>query len=263
MSVSRRITWTGAGVVGFLFGALAFSSVVCSQEKPMPSISKAQIVAAAGKRVVFAHQSVGNNILEGVNKIAREQGVAISTIDTRFDASGRPGIYHFGVGANYDPLSKISDFEKTMSAKNFDKVDVALVKLCFVDIGSGANAESIAETYVSTIKKLQEAHPTTRFVAVTSPLTVIPGGAKAWLKSALGRSPQEVAENTKRMEFNDYLRKQFDAEHLFDIAKLEAGATSGEIESLRPEFSDDGGHLNDRGQREIGAALLQFIARSN
>ena len=45
------------------------------------------------------------------------------------------------------------------------------------------------------------------------------------------------------------------AEHVFDTAKLEAGAASTETEALRPELSSDGGHLNDQGQREIGAVV--------
>ncbi len=134
------------------------------------------------------------------------------------------------------------------------------MKLCFIDFNAGSDAQAIAKTYVSTIKKLQEAHPETRFVAVTAPLTVVRSGAKQWLKSALGRGSSDVADNAKRKEFNDALREHFDAEHLFDIAKLEAGAGSGETEALRAEISNDGGHLNDQGEREIGAAFIQLIA---
>lgn len=258
MAIWRR---RAAGLLGFAFGVLTmFGAVSYAQEKTMPPISKAQIEAAATRRVVFAHQSVGFNILDGVSKIAKDNGAVLSLVEGRSDASGKPGVYHFTVGANGDPLGKISDFEKTLSANVFGKVDVALVKLCYIDFNAGSDAQAIAKTYVSTIKKLQETHPETRLVAVTAPLTVVRSGPKQWLKSALGRGSDGLADNAKRKEFNDVLRKQFDAEHLFDIARLEAGAGSGETEALRAEISSDDGHLNDQGEREIGAAFIRLIA---
>jgi hypothetical protein len=259
MAILRQIPG-GAGLLGLAVCVLTmFSALSYAQEKIM-LISKAQIEAAANRRVVFAHQSVGFNVLDGVSKIAKDNGAALRLVEGRGDVSGKPGIYHFAVGANGDPLGKISDFEKTLGVNGFENVDVALVKLCYVDFNVGSDAQGIAKTYVSTIKKLQEAHPQTRFVAVTAPLTVVRSGPKQWLKSALGRGTDDVADNAKRKEFNDALRKQFDAEHLFDIAKLEAGAGSDETEALRAEISSDGGHLNDKGEREIGAAFIQLIA---
>jgi hypothetical protein len=264
MRTWRNLRWTGAVLCVSLSAALPLFSVSASaQEKTMASVSKAQIEAAASRRTVFGHQSVGNNILEGVRKIAREQGVAINIAEGRSDTSGKPGIYHFAVGANGDPRGKISDFGKTLGASSFDKVDVALVKLCYVDFNASTDALAVALNYVATLKKLQETHPATRFVAVTAPLTVVRSGAKEWLKSAVGRSSPDLAENAKRAIFNTYLRKQFDADHLFDIAKLEAGPASTGTESLRPEISSDGGHLNDQGEREAGAAFIQLIAGSN
>jgi lysophospholipase L1-like esterase len=133
------------------------------------------------------------------------------------------------------------------------------VKLCYVDFNTNSDAQAIAKTYVSTIKKLQEANPATRVIAVTAPLTAIRGGPKEWVKQALGRST-DSADNAKRKEFNDYLRKQFDSSHLFDIAKLESDTAGTETESLRLEITNDGGHLNDKGQREIGAAFIRLVA---
>jgi hypothetical protein len=264
MKVRPQNSWVGVGVFGLLLGALAMSSAVGdTQEKTMLSLSKVQIEAAQKQRVIFGHQSVGANILEGVSKISKEEGVPIRIVEASSDASGNAGIYHFAVGANGDPIGKIRAFEKAFDAKSFDNVDVALVKICYVDLSAGSDAQAIAETYVSTLKKLQDAHPKTRFVAVTAPLTAVREGPKEWLKSALGRSSPDAADNAKRKVYNDLLRKQFDARHLFDIAKLEAGPTSAGTEALRSEISSDGGHLNDRGQRELGAAFIQLIAAQN
>ncbi|MEJ2124676.1 MAG: SGNH/GDSL hydrolase family protein [Alphaproteobacteria bacterium] len=227
----------------------------------MPAITKVEIEAAANKRVVFAHQSVGRNILDGVNTIANEHGVTFNLVETRTDSSGKAGIYHFAVGENGAPLKKISDFEQTLSAKPYGKIDIALVKLCYVDITRTSDALAIAKNYVATIKKLQTANPDTRFVAVTAPLTAVNGGVKEWLKKAVGRGSPDFAHNAKRKEFNDYLRKEFDSAHLFDLARIEAGAPTAEgIEAMRPEITDDGGHLNEKGQREAGAAFIKLLS---
>ncbi len=95
-------------------------------------------------------------------------------------------------------------------------------------------------------------------------MTALPGGAKAWVKNLIRRSSPELADNAKRKEFNDYLRKEFDKDHLFDLAALEADkAAAGdgkEIEVLRPSLTDDGGHLNDAGQHLAGAAFIKLLA---
>lgn len=227
----------------------------------MPAVSKAELESAAKKRVVFGHQSVGWNILEGVKAITKDTGVTFNLVESRSDRSAKPGIYHFGVGANGAPLEKISDFEKTLSAQPYGQVDVALVKLCYVDVTSGSDAVSVAKAYTASLKKLQAAYPQTRFVAMTAPLTSVRGGTKEWVKKMVGRASPDLADNAKRRVFNDHLRKEFDAAHLFDIAKLEAGAPSSDgSEAMRAEITSDGGHLNEQGQREIGAAFIKLIA---
>ncbi len=166
------------------------------------------------------------------------------------------------VGRNGDPLGKIKDFVSTSSS--FPDIDVAMVKICYVDLNKNSDATAVAKTYADAIKTLQRAHPSTRFIAITSPLTAVPSGAKAWVKSLIKGSSPELADNEKRKEFNDYLRKEFDKDHIFDLAALEAEkavADDGkEIEVMRPSLTDDGGHLNAAGQRLVGAAFIKLLA---
>ena len=154
-----------------------------------------------------------------------------------------------------------------MGPASFGNADVALVKLCYVDFNQNSDATAIAKAYAGAIKKLQAAHPQTRFVATTAPLTAIPGGAKAWVKRMIGKAPPDLADNAKRKEFNDTIRQQFGENHLFDIAGLEAEtvttADGKDIEALRAELTNDGGHLNERGRRVAGAAFLKLIAAQN
>ena len=248
---------TGACLV---FGLAAGATSLQSREKSMPSISKSEIETVASRRIVFGHQSVGENILDGVKKLARKNGVRLELIETRKAASEAPGIFHFEVGQNGDPFGKIGDFEKTMSSAAFGKVDIALVKLCFVDITKDTDAVAVAKAYEASLKKLAASFPNTRFIAVTAPLTTIPTGLKVWVKNMIGRKSTDMQDNAKRKQFNDYLRKEFPADRLFDIARLEAEDASAQIELLRPDLSSDGGHLNDKGQRLVGAGLLKLLA---
>lgn len=261
---AMRISMGGI-LAGLLAAAVMAQSIpAMSEVADVQTVSKSQLEAAAKRRVVFGHQSVGYNILEGVRTLAAEQGVALNIDEMREPPASGAGIFHFTAGSNGDPLGKAADFAKTVGAASYPKTDVALVKLCYVDFDQSSDAVAIAKTYTDTIKKLQAARPETRFVAVTAPLTAIPGGAKAWVKKMIGRTSPDLANNAKRKEFNDYLRKQFDAAHLFDIARLEAetavGADGKDIEALRGDLTDDGGHLNAKGQRIVGAAFLKMIS---
>jgi lysophospholipase L1-like esterase len=240
---------------------LIFSSPGYAEEQAV-SLTKADVEAAARQRVLFAHQSVGANILDGVRKLADENNVKLTITESRSDQGKTPAIFQFMVGRNGDPLGKIKDFISTSSS--FPDIDVAMVKICYVDLNKNSDATAVAKTYADAIKTLQRAHPSTRFIAITSPLTAVPSGAKAWVKSLIRGSPPELADNEKRKEFNDYLRKEFDKDHLFDLAALEAEkavADDGkEIEVMRPSLTDDGGHLNATGQRLIGTAFIKLLA---
>jgi lysophospholipase L1-like esterase len=259
------------------FLALAAAFLVFSgrgyAEEQAVSLTKADVEAAARQRVLFAHQSVGANIFDGVRKLADENNVKLTITESRSDQGKTPAIFQFMVGQNGDPLGKIKDFVSTSSS--FPDIDVAMVKICYVDLNKSSDATAVAKTYADAIKALQRARPSTRFIAITSPLTAVPTGAKAWLtavptgakawvKSLIMGSSPELADNEKRKKFNDYLRKEFDKDHLFDLAALEAEkavADDGkEIEVMRPSLTSDGGHLNAAGQRLIGAAFIKFLA---
>jgi len=249
------------GFLALAAAFLVFSSPGYAEEQAV-SLTKADVEAAARQRVLFAHQSVGANILDGVRKLADENNVKLTITESRGDEGKAPAIFQFMAGQNGDPLGKIKDFVSTSSS--FPDIDVAMVKICYVDLNKSSDATAVAKTYADAIKTLQRARPSTRFIAVTSPLTAVPSGAKAWVKSLIKGSSPELADNEKRKDFNDYLRKEFDKDHLFDLAALEAEkavADDGkEIEVMRPSLTSDGGHLNAAGQRLVGAAFIKLLA---
>jgi type II secretory pathway pseudopilin PulG len=250
-----------AGLLALAVAFLVFSSEGNAQEQAV-SLTKAEVEAAAKQRVLFGHQSVGANILNGVRTLADENNVKLTITESRSDQGKTPAIFQFSIGQNGDPRGKIKDFAGT--APSFADVDIAMMKICYVDLNRNSDATAVAKTYADAIKDLQRAHPSTRFVVITSPLTALQSGAKAWVKSLIRGGSPDLADNAKRKEFNDYLRKEFDKDHLFDLAALEAEkpvADDGkEIEVMRPSLTDDGGHLNDAGQRLVGAAFIKLLA---
>lgn len=215
------------------------------------------LAGTAGKRVLFAHQSVGWNILDGVNLLSTEGGAALHVAETESPPEIGAGLYHFNVGQNGEPEGKIEHFQRVLSSASTPSVDVALLKLCYVDITSGSDPDRIAARYIAAYDELKTQRPDVQFVAITCPLTAIPAGAKESLKKIVGRGSPDMADNEKRTRFNELLRAHFPANRLFDLAAMEAKTTPP---SLAAEFTNDGGHLNEIGQRRVAAEFLRVIA---
>lgn len=220
------------------------------------------------KRVVFGHQSVGGNILNGIERLAAQDGVKIDISEQR-TAPAQQGINHFFIGKNGDPMSKIRDFAATVDAGAAQGADVALMKLCYADFNAATDARQLANAYIVSLESLAQRHPGTSFVAVTVPLMAVQTGPKAWIKRLIGKQPSGYLDNAKRTEFNTLLRERYLAEdRLFDLARIEAEPTGKrstirvdgqEVEALNPELTNDGGHLNERGQKLVAAAFLNFV----
>jgi hypothetical protein len=232
-------------------------------------ISPSAWQALEKKRVVFGHQSVGDNILNGIKQLAARDSVSINISQQR-TAPFQPGISHFYIGNNTDPTSKIQDFAAAIDESAAQGADVALMKLCYIDFNADTDAKQLANDYITSLESLAKKYPHTRFVAVTAPLTAVQTGPKAWVKRLLGKPLNGAVDNAKRGEFNTLLRQQYLAEgRLFDLAKAETEASGQaacmtqvygrQVEVLCPEITDDGGHLNEHGQVLLGAELVNFI----
>lgn len=219
----------------------------------------------AGKRILFAHQSVGANILNGVSTLARRDGIDLQINELDSTATGA-GITHFNVGRNGDPLGKISDYAATLDARTGLGVDIAVMKLCYIDFDANTASVQLAKTYIDNLDTLSRKYPDTRFIAVTAPLAVVQSGPKAWIKKLLGKQPAQYLENVRRSEFNDLIRKRYQpGNHLFDLARIEAEGAGGKtamsdpVESLDPALTYDGGHLNARGEILVATEFLNVI----
>lgn len=225
--------------------------------------------AVAQKRILFGHQSVGSNILSGVQSLASQTGLELGVIESR-SASEKIFITHFKIGQNGNPLSKIKDFEDTLTNGAAQGIDIALMKFCYIDITDNTDVEKLAEAYSSSLNRLSQQFPKTIFIAVTVPITSVQSGPKAWLKRLAGRPPGGYAENFRRQEFNTILRNSYGRQgRLFDLASFEAeGADNHQhqdqrLEVMNKSITSDGGHLNTFGEQFVAAKLLKFIAASS
>jgi len=266
---------------GFRFGRRALPGVLllmcatlaCGQgEGQEGAMTGAERVTAAewdtlaARRVLFGHQSVGVNILNGVQALAADAGAPLAVKEER-SPGGVPGIAHFKVGRNGDPLGKIADFAAAVEAGADRPADIALMKLCYVDISPETDVRQLAERYGGTLDRLAAQFPRTTFVAVTAPLTAVQSGLKARVKRLLGRAPDGVAANARRTEFNALLRARFGPQgRLFDLARCESATAGAErfqgrpVETLDPALTSDGGHLNELGARRVAAQFVKFLA---
>jgi len=263
--VSRSGLW-------IMFIAALFAGCKGDQENTVSDLeSTIDWQRLENSKVVFGHQSVGGNILDGVRKIADRNGANLSIVEQRGAASGT-GISHFMIGRNEDPLLKISDFAEALDTGAAQGADVALMKLCYVDFSVDTNVNEIAQAYIQNLDSLAAKYPDTVFVATTAPLRAVQRGPKAWIKKLLGRTPAQYQENLVRGEYNQIIRERYsNGGLLFDLARVEAEATGQrttvtvdghEVEVLAPELTSDGGHLNEKGQTLVAAEFLAFVDRS-
>jgi hypothetical protein len=228
-------------------------------------------------RTFFAHQSVGADILAGIEQLGRDGPHVARVLDL---AQARAGIepdlthslliIHERIGSNREPLTKIAGFREVLAAKHRLEVDVALLKFCYVDIATQAEAEALWRHYETAIEELSTVHPGVQLVHCTVPLRSLPEGPYAWLRRALGHRHPAIAANRARDWFNRKLRERFRPGHrLFDLAALESRRANGKpceridagtpVPSLAREWTYDGGHLNDRGRTMAAAAFLEFL----
>lgn len=158
------------------------------------------------------------------------------------------------IGENRKPFSKIADFDGLVRDQVAGRVDVALMKLCYVDIKAGADVRAILATYRSTVVALAADHPRLKLIHVTVPLTT-----------------DDASDNVARERFNQLLRQEYAGTgRLFDLARVEStrpdGTRVGGIHDGDPFFAlydgyaSDSGHLNDAGAARAAGELLRVLA---
>ena len=232
--------------------------------------TRADLSALTNQRVFFGHQSVGGNILDGVNDWLRETGLAwpVSTPETASRDGG--ALLHAKVGQNGDPRSKCDAFRQLVDGGTLGRLDVATLKFCYVDVQQEAAAAELCDTYCAVLEDLARRHPGTAIVPVTMPLTHAEGGLGVAVRELLGRPNRVKLQNLARQAFNDRLRQRWTASPIFDLAAAESTRPDGarettsykgrRAENLVAAYSDDGRHLGPVGRRQVAAAFIGALA---
>jgi hypothetical protein len=232
---------------------------------------RSELEHVASRRVLFGHQSVGANIIDGIAQLAQAEGVSLRIVEVQAPAELEPSTFgHMYVAENGNPIRKFESFELAMDSGHSDP-DIAFLKLCYVDFSADTDPKALFAKYRAAVDRLKLKHPTTTLVHVTAPLTVVQGGAKSLLKRLLGRAPSGILENVRRNEYNELIRQAyFGHEPIFDLAHIESSGTDGQavtiewnkiqIPVLAPQYTDDGGHLNAAGKLRAARELISVLA---
>lgn len=241
------------------------------------NIPESKLQKLSGKKIYFGHQSVGYNIVDGLKDIMKENpAIKLNIVHAADpDAFKMPVFAHSFVGQNTKPDSKVDDFARLMEQGIGNKADIAFLKFCYVDVDEKTDVQKVFDYYKNRLAQLKGKYPNTTFVHFTMPLVSKQAGPKIWLKNLIkkiiGRPISNISINIKRNQFNDMLKKEYEGkEPVFDLARIESTLSDGTrlsltkdgatFYSMLPEYTYDGGHLNEKGRKIAAQELLLFLA---
>lgn len=227
------------------------------------------------KKLMFGHQSVGSNIINGLQTLSQNDSQRYQiTILNEPDVLDEAALAHWQNGNNYDPAGKIAAFDAKMRSQDSSgkiwatSVDVAFFKFCYVDFYDiGSDVTILFNQYIAVMEKLSIDFPNCKFIHITTPLFAL-----------LYSGEDEI--NKRRHEYNELLRNYVATKggFLFDLADLEAHNANGIPQTFQYKnqtypviwyvannpnhdgWSYDGGHLNASGEEYIALALWNMFA---
>ncbi|MEY4118929.1 MAG: hypothetical protein RLZZ116_2257 [Planctomycetota bacterium] len=232
-----------------------------------------------GKRIYFAHQAVGSEILTGLRDLARRKPIFAMTITAYAEPDRTDGAMHSvfespalvegNAGRRGNPEKKIDEFASFLRSSEGANVDVAILKLCYGDIGRMTDAEELFGRYTKAIEDIRRERPKIHFIHCTVPLKAEEHGAKGRLKRLVGTGSD--ASNATRSRYNEMVRQRFPSDQVLDLAAAESKRPDGTIATvevggkrvqvLADEYSDDGAHLNRFGQLVVAREFLLALSR--
>jgi hypothetical protein len=259
------------------WAALALMLIGCSADERDGTLDaaalKPQLQALAGARILLGHQSVGRDILAGLESLAAEAGVPLRVLEIEgAPPDTAPGVFHSAIGRNGDPNSKCEIFARLLERPERPTYDLAAMKFCYVDLSENTELDptQLLERYSMLVEQVRALRPDVRIVHVTLPLRSDPLEWKTPIKRFLGRSTYEDSANAFRNAYNDLLRERFAGEPIFDLAAVQSIGPDGTrsaftgngktIYTLDAKYTYDGGHLNEHGRRRVAAEFVRSFA---
>lgn len=274
--IALLLMFVGALLLALAWGRPSREPADSDAIPTLESIPPEYWTSLAQKRVFFGHQSVGSNIIQGVQELLEEHpSINLRIIDTTdLEAIEGPGLFHGKIGRNTRPKSKFLAFRRVIENSQNLGVDIGVIKICYIDVRTDSNPTEIFEIYSSTVSKLQVSCPDTVFIHSTVPIEAKNPNTKKILKEAIksiiGR-PGVIDDNTVRQRYNALVLETFQGTSLvFDIARHESIGPDGsmsfhkrggeKVPLMDGRYSDDGGHLNAVGRRRIAEQFLIQLA---
>jgi hypothetical protein len=246
--------------------------------EPRLSELKSHLERLSSARVYFGHQSVGNNVLDGLRVLAAAEGVALRIVEAPAGLDDdSPGIVHAKVGKNRVPTTKCEAFGRFL-VEHSGRWDAALLKFCYADLGDAGEPDParLLDAYKRMIASIRSARPDLVVVHATSPLLSDGMGKRDAIRKSLGFGTSNDEGNRIRNEFNNLLRAEYARDPIFDVAQAESTRPDGTRSGFRKggqffatmarEFTYDEGHLTATGctwvAQEFARSLAQALARA-
>jgi len=226
--------------------------------------------------IYFGHQSVGDNIIDGIGDIIKNRQIELNIKEIKNVSNADKGIFaHSKVGKNHDPYSKMKEFKNIVENGIGNTADIAFFKFCFVDINQHTDVEKLFNEYVDMMTALKSKYKKTTFLHVTVPLIkrqekTFLSKIKGFIKEIIGKSKESFFDdknNIARNKFNKLFITQYEGkEPIFDLAKIESTYPDGTREqfvmdgktyyALVPDYTEDAGHLYGAGREKVSEQLL-------
>ena len=233
------------------------------------SVTTGQWDALTNRRIFFGHQSVGGNIVDGIQAVLHEHPEIPLKVEEaeEFTPEVPPGLYHARIGVNGTPMSKVDAFDRITAEGPFD---LASLKFCYLDVSGDTDPDALFAEYQRRMDELRARDPSLVLIHMTMPLTTVEGRMRALAAKVLGRTTDRDL-NAIRNRYNALLRSAYAGrEPVFDLAEQESTLPDGSRSAFRRAGSDvyvlhagytvDGGHLNEVARRRVAEAFLAFLA---
>jgi len=261
-------------LISLLFLAVIIYPIFYYSHNTKSSLNKNLIMELKlinNEKILFGHRSVGDNIIQGMQDIVSQNDSDKIYLYRLQDLPAGQEYYfvHSYIGENGNPISKIDNFSKLINQLGPQKLSIAFMKLCFVDIKANTQINNIINYYVRTVDSLLIKYPNLIIIHCTVPLTSKPTLIMQIKDFIKGRTSSNLLDNIKRNEYNRLLLSKYSPDQIFDIAKIESTHEDGRREKIIQEgmpyyflindYTNDGGHLNKKGQYLVASNLISFI----
>jgi len=223
------------------------------------------------KNIFFGHRSVGENIISGVNEIISKDGhkeISINEWKSNLKIDGNY-FFHSNIGKNGDPKSKFKEFTDIVTDLANKNLELAMMKLCFVDITKKTNIYEVFQSYMTMINSLQIKYPNLTFIHFTVPLKSKPSWMNGIKHFIINRDQDNQQDNIYRNKYNELILSKYPRKYIFDLAGFESTYPNGKREStnvngklyyyLIKDYTDDGAHLNELGQQVIASEFINKL----